>query len=334
MLQEEAPKYVLSLYQNLLRRNPGPDEFKAWVKTAQGDKSALEIYYLFINSNEYKSKTRVNTIFPIGHYYSPIVDPSTVRGYVEREQRTVSSQIAGIDVPLEEMEAFWKQISTIVATTSFPESKDDNHRFYYSNSSFPYGDAIALRAMIGTTRPRNIIEIGSGFSSACMLDSVDEFHLDTRFTFVDPDATRLRSLLKPADYERAEIFEIPVQQASLAAFRSLCRGDFLFIDSTHVLKTGSDVHFELFHILPALASGVIVHFHDIQFPFEYPDPWIFDDNFSWNEIYGVRAFLMFNSVYRIKFWGSCLARERTELIRATFPLFLKNPGGSLWLEKR
>ena len=100
-----------------------------------------------------------------------------------------------------------------------------------------------------------------------------------------------------------------------------------------MLKTGSDVHYELFHILPVLQPGVLIHFHDIQFPFEYPDQWIFDENRSWNEIYALRAFLMYNNRFKIKFWGSCFAHLRAELVRDVFAPFLKNPGGSIWLEK-
>jgi hypothetical protein len=65
----------------------------------------------------------------------------------------------------------------------------------------------------------------------------------------------------------------------------------LFIDSTHVLRTGSDVCFELFEILPRLSPGVLVHIHDMFWPFEYPRSWVVEENRSWNELYAVRAFL-------------------------------------------
>ena len=81
-----------------------------------------------------------------------------------------------------------------------------------------------------------------------------------------------------------------VQDVPIDEFRALGSGDVLFIDSSHVLKTGSDVHRELFEILPALASGVLIHFHDIDYPFEYPDLFLFERRYSWNEAYAVRAF--------------------------------------------
>ena len=132
---------------------------------------------------------------------------------------------------------------------------------------------------------------------------------------------------------RVTTIKSSVQATDLSLYQSLQAADILFIDSTHVLKTGSDVHFELFHIMPALNKGVVVHFHDIHFPFEYPDPWIFKDNLSWNEIYALRAFLMYNSDFRVRFWGGYFVKERLRLVEAVSPLFLKNTGGSIWLER-
>jgi hypothetical protein len=99
------------------------------------------------------------------------------------------------------------------------------------------------------------------------------------------------------------------------------------------MKTGSDVHYELFKILPSLKPGVIIHFHDMHYPFEYPNAWIFESNFSWNEVYALRAFLMHNEDYQIEFFNSYFRQRFGEVIRATYPRFLENPGGSLWLKK-
>ena len=112
--------------------------------------------------------------------------------------------------------------------------------------------------------------------------------------------------------------------------------DILFVDSTHVLKTGSDVHYEIFHILPNLKAGVIVHFHDIQYPFEYPDSWIFNENFSWNEVYALRAFLMYNSNFEILFFNNFFGRFGHDMILKSFASLAAFPesfGGSIWLRK-
>jgi hypothetical protein len=111
------------------------------------------------------------------------------------------------------------------------------------------------------------------------------------------------------------------------------RNDILLIDSTHVMKTGSDVHFELFHLLPRLKPGVLVHVHDVVFPFEYPTQWVFDENYSWNEAYALRCFLMFNSAFKVLFWSSLYARTYTDAIRGEFAPFLRNPGSAIWIER-
>ena len=71
----------------------------------------------------------------------------------------------------------------------------------------------------------------------------------------------------------------------------------------------------------------------MHYPFEYPDLWIFEKNYSWNEVYAVRAFLMHNGDYTIEFFNSFFRLTNQKLIQETYPRFLENPGGSLWISK-
>ena len=123
----------------------------------------------------------------------------------------------------------------------------------------------------------------------------------------------------------------------MALIDELQAGDLLFIDSSHIVKTGSDVHFELTEILPRLAPGVVVHFHDMFYPFEYPQRWVSQENHSWNETYFLHAFLMFNPAFRIEFWNHYVATQmRDEVLRLSpgpGKRFLINPGGGLWLRR-
>ena len=130
------------------------------------------------------------------------------------------------------------------------------------------------------------------------------------------------------------ILQHGVQQAPLALFNELEEGDILFIDSTHVLRTGSDVYFELFEVLPNLAKGVLVHFHDMFWPFEYPREWVIDENRSWNELYAVRAFLTHNHDWKILMFSDYMAVFERPLIETTYPAFLRNSGGALWLQRQ
>ena len=67
------------------------------------------------------------------------------------------------------------------------------------------------------------------------------------------------------------------RRASCRTFR--CRGsrrsaagDVLFIDSSHALKIDSDVAYLFLEVLPRLKPGVLVHIHDVPFPYNVPYP--------------------------------------------------------------
>jgi predicted O-methyltransferase YrrM len=332
-----ADKFVRDLYRHLLRRDPQEKELSHWASALEGGMPEHALLSRFINSPEYKEKSRVRCAFPDGHFHSPVVDPAKITEYVAETSRSKevlqSGDLPGIDLNEQRMSEFWNRNANVIAETPFAEGPSIENRYYYDNAVFPYGDAIILRAMIGAYRPKNIIEIGSGYSSACILDSAEHFGLDElKLTCIEPYPSRLKRLLRPHDSERVTIIERPVQTCPATDFQSLQANDILFIDSTHVLKTGSDVHHELFNILPRLTPGTLIHLHDIQYPFEYPDDWI-EKNFCWNEIYAVRAFLMYNFDFEIVFFNSLFAYRQAALIKATFPPFLKSPGGSLWLRK-
>ena len=115
-------------------------------------------------------------------------------------------------------------------------------------------------------------------------------------------------------------------------FEILQSGDILFIDSTHIAKTGSDVNHILFDILPILKSGVLIHFHDVSYPFEYPKEWVYMGR-NWNENYFLRAFLMYNNNFEIILFSDYLHKHYIEAFK-DMPLSLKDPGMNLWLKKK
>jgi hypothetical protein len=106
----------------------------------------------------------------------------------------------------------------------------------------------------------------------------------------------------------------------------------LFIDSSHVLKCGSDVQFLMFEVLPVLAVGVVVHFHDVFESFEYPREWLIE-GWYWNEDYALRAFLSYNAAWEISLFGNYAVNSFREFFAANMPLCLKNPGGSLYIRR-
>ena len=323
-----------ALLQALLSRNIATTEVERWFEFLASGKTLSNLFEAVRSTEEYKIRQAVPTAFPAGHYYSPIVNPETVKDYVSRQRTLSYSTLPGIQLTIDEMHSFWLAHSNDVAETRFSDVKSDHRRFHYINGSYPFGDAIMLRLMLLHFRPKRVIEIGSGYTTACMLDSFEEFDTyDFSITCIEPYPERLISLMREDDWQRVRLLRQPVQNVDVELFDSLEAGDILFIDSTHVVKTGSDVHFELFEILPRLQSGVIIHFHDVPFPFEYPDEWIFTQNLSWNEAYFLRAFLMYNTKFRIVMWNSLLAREFGRHGLPESSTFMRNPGSSVWIRK-
>ena len=335
MNKNAAEQLISGLYEHCLNREPGAIEFDQWVDAiVVNGMTPDSVIRAFYESVEYQTKHSVITVFPPGHFHSPVVDPSTVQNYVRRERLFKAYDINNISLNLEKMRELWNKHLTFIKNTPFTDNPSSKNRYHYLGGPFPYGDAITLRMMIMHFRPQRVIEIGSGFSSACILDSAEHADLHNfHLTCIEPNAERLRSLLRPADSEKLRLIETPVQDVKCEIVDILEPNDILFIDSTHVMKTGSDVHYVFFHLMPRINPGVILHFHDIMYPFEYPDLWIFETNYSWNEAYALRAFLMFNQEFRIIFWNSLYATNFAAEINTEFPTFLKNPGGSIWIQR-
>jgi len=188
---------------------------------------------------------------------------------------------------------------------------------------FPRLDAAAAYAIVRMTRPRRIVEVGSGHSTRFLARAVRDGSLGTQITAVDPQPrASIRGLA--LDW-RAH----PVQAADPALFGSLEASDILFIDSSHQAKPGSDVEFLLGEALPRLAKGVRIHFHDIFLPDDYPDTWAWR---RYNEQQAVAALLA--DGYTAEFSSHQAASGSLSGVLARLPLAPGAKESSLWLRKR
>lgn len=269
-----------------------------------------------------------------GSYYSPVPDCEEVKARADELFDGNTDLGSDIRLRADEQKKLLDELATYYGEFDWSEKPGIGRRFYVPNIFFEIGDAIVLYAMLRRFRPKQVIEVGSGFSSALMLDTNDLFlGGGVRFTFIEPNAERLCSLLRTEDLDRVQLIEKPVQQVAAQVFSSLEVDDVLFIDSSHVAKVGSDVNYLFFKILPLLQSGVLIHIHDIMWPFEYPLEWIIEGR-SWNEAYILRAFLQYNEAFDILLFNSYLGHTQRKMLTARMPRFLQNTGGSLWLRKR
>lgn len=289
------------------------------------------------NSDEYKNlvaeNNRLNSLqgYPPGHFYSPVVDGKMLEhreGEIWKEQ----DRIEGINLNIEDQLALVKGFSTYYSELPYLQEKGLKTRYYFDNDFYTHNDGVTLYSMIRHLKPKRIIEIGSGFSSAIMLDTNEQsFSGSIKLCFIDPYPERLYGLLNEHDKQHCQVIVNDVQAVPLELYMDLDAGDILFVDSSHVVKTGSDLHHILFNILPVLRPGVFIHFHDIFFPFEYPKAWVMAGR-NWNENYVLRAFLMYNDKFRIRLFSDFLYKRHT-IAYWYVPLAYNVQGSSLWIEK-
>lgn len=267
-----------------------------------------------------------------GHFYSPIPSLGEVRRRDAALYGPPPRLLPGIELNEDVQLALFTALARHYPDQPFGAEARTNLRYRFVNDYFSYGEGLVFHTLLRHVRPRRLIEIGSGFSSALALDT-SELFLDhsVEMIFVDPHAERLHSLLKPSD-RGVEIIESPVQDIDPRLFDRLVAGDILFIDSSHVSKVGSDVNYLFLEILPRLRDGVLIHIHDIYYPFEYPREWVFQGR-AWNEAYLVRAFLQCNARFSILLFNAFLATFHQPILATHMPLSLLSPGSSLWLVK-
>lgn len=274
--------------------------------------------------------------FPDGHFYSPIVDPAELQ---QRESEIWSTdlELPGIDFRPEAhrtilREWFRRHLHAYDYPEHLPETSDLT-RFFTRNSQFSWLDSRALFVFLNEWRPRRMIEVGSGFSSLLTADVNTRFlggALD--FTCIEPYP---REFLKHSVRGITCVTAERVETVPVSTFDRLEHGDILFIDSSHVAKTGSDVTHLVFEVLPRLKSGVLIHFHDIFLPAEYPKNWVLRENRSWNEQYLIRALLMYSTAFRIVFSCSFAYLAFPDLVAEALGVGSGRAfgGGSLWLER-
>lgn len=272
--------------------------------------------------------------FPAGHFYSPVVSIEEIElNEANIWNANPTPELEGIDLNLKMQKSILEKFTQFYDEIPFSAKPESSLRYFFDNSFYSYTDGIILYSVIRHFQPKMIIEIGSGFSSALMLDVNEIFFQNSiSLTFIEPYPNRLQRLLRKEDKANCLVLKQKVQNVDKEEFRNLNEGDILFIDSSHVIKTASDVHHIIFNILPILQKGVLIHFHDIFFPFEYPKEWVLN-GYSWNESYFLRAFLMHNDQYEILLFSDYMHKFHREDFNK-MPFTFKNTGGNFWIRKK
>jgi hypothetical protein len=214
------------------------------------------------------------------------------------------------------------------------ERPEGGNGFFLKNGYYAGLDAVLLHAMVRHLKPRRVIEVGAGYSTLVLAGACERnaaFGSPCELVSIDPEPRcelpeRLPGLAR-VDHRSAT--EVP-----LGEYLALGPGDILFVDSSHTVKRGSEVNFLVLEVLPRLRRGVVVHFHDVFLPFDYPREWFVRGTFL-AEQYLLHAFLVHNPTYEVIFAAHAVARDHFDMLQAIVPCLSPGPPGpaALWLRR-
>lgn len=269
------------------------------------------------------------------HYYDPLPKFSEIT----QEQVLKKRVSRAIDWHLNEQVEWTKRLSKYsTEIQQIKEGEINNIKFNFFNNFYSELDAAVYYALIREIKPTKIIEIGCGYSTQIAALAIARNQQEEKTGEIIciepyPEPQLIEANLK------IQLLVERVENIDLNIFQQLSDGDILFIDSTHTVKFGSDVCREILEILPALASGVWIHFHDIFFPYDYPPQWLIEKRLAWNEQYMLEAFLAYNPGFEVILANHWLSVDYPQEVAQIWPGVLnwKDPYhhcAAFWLRKK
>jgi hypothetical protein len=194
------------------------------------------------------------------------------------------------------------------------------HGFKEDNPYFKGLDALALYVMLRDLKPEKLLEVGQGISTQVALWALQRNTQETGrpVEFVSIDPYERTAGLQCPERIRMTILGQPLEAVALEALLEGSR--FVFVDSSHVYKFGSDVALEFVRIYPRLLPGTVLHLHDIYSPYEYPLDWLVYWKRFWNEQYFLECFLMFNDAFEVLLPMNLLTEQSKAMVEAAHRL--------------
>ena len=209
---------------------------------------------------------------------------------------------------------------------SFQDQSDNDVGYSYDNNYFSSPDAEVLYTVVREFSPNTVIEVGCGNSTKITKQAILDGKVVTKLISIDPEPR--------ADIKHLpdQVLLQPVEEVDPSLFESLQSGDILFIDSSHIIKTGNDVVFLFTNIIPRLPSGVVIHIHDIFIPYDYPKDWVIGTDWNFNEQYLVHCVLMLSDKFEV-IWPGYYLQKTISDFADYFPNIRQGNAQSLWLRK-
>jgi len=257
--------------------------------------------WIFANREAYDKVFDIAEFFGIHitpcHYYSPIPDSDKIDRYCSKP--IIRNGYIDFDGD-RQLKFFRDYIVPFSREHDIPRTHIEKG-FYWENNVFPPVDALLYYTMIRSMKPKIIVEVGSGYSTLIAARAAQRNGF-TKVVSIEPYPVEFfNKQLKVGVDGLDQLIEKPVQDVEIEFFDKLEPNDILFIDSSHVSKLGSDVNFLFFEVIPMLKPGVIIHFHDIALPFDYPKEFLRDQKRFFNENYMLANLLLFNEEFVVRF---------------------------------
>ena len=212
----------------------------------------------------------------------------------------------------------------------------DATRYRTQNGGFESVDGEILYSLLRQLRPRRVYEVGSGWSTlltaeALLRNQADGAEpCDYRVFDPYPGEVVAGGIRGVSNLARTRIQDVPLE-----TFDDLDENDILFVDCSHVVTIGSDARHICLEIVPRLKRGVVVHFHDVFMPDEYPRAWAEDMRWFWTEQYVVQAFLAFNDTFEVLWAAYWMHTRRPDALRAAMSSYdpAQSRPASLWIRR-
>lgn len=250
------------------------------------------------------------------HYYEPLPDFSAITTEQIQRRRNYSA----IDFRWHEQLRLLSELEPYAGGLPLSDLGND----YFSGF-----DAVAYYSLIRHLKPRRIIEVGGGYSTR-IANKALAANQSGRLTCIEPFPEERLNGAKLG----VQLITKRVEEIDVSFFSGLEANDILFIDSTHTVKFGSDVCYEILEILPTLKAGVWVHVHDIFFPHDYPAEWLLKRRLALNEQYLLEAFLAFNRDFEVALSNYWLSLDHAQLVKRLCPTATAGTGcSSFWLRR-
>jgi len=265
------------------------------------------------------------------HFYSPIPDTASLKAHPLHHQPELPGFDWQVEKQLDLLQKFQKFSAEYITFPAEASPEIPPYAFHFNNGMYDYLDALVLYCMVRYLQPRLILEVGSGYSTRISAQAAIH-NGGTEVIAIEPYPD---SVLQAGFPGLTSLIDKKIEDIDLSMFKRLGENDILFIDTSHVIKTGGDVNYLYLEVLPRLHKGVVVHIHDIFMPEDYPLWWITDRTLFWNEQYLLQAFLTNNSEFQVTLANNYLRLKYLDQIKQIFPSCPKfDYAQSFWIQRR